>query len=209
MGDILRRAGWNDYSFIQVASFWPQREYDGRFIPEIAETLTGNGASTLEEQQDLLVGMLARGGAQLIYHEMSVADVDSVFRWAQTSIGSDAAIRTADMDARPHPRGMGTFPRILARYVRTNVVTLPEAVHRMTGLPAKEFGLRGRGTLTPGSWADVVVFDLESVQDRATYEDPLVTPVGIADVLVNGVPVIKDGKEVKRYPGRFLRRGQS
>ncbi len=209
MRDILRRTGWKDYAFVQVASFWPQRDYDGRFIPEIAQSRSDGADVSGAEQADLLVSMLERGGAQLIYHEMSAADVDSVVLWTQTSIGSDAAIRTAEMDARPHPRGMGTFPKIFARYVRTGLMTLPEAVHRMTGLPAREFRLRDRGTLLTGNWADIVVFDLETVQDVATYEDPLVPPDGIIHVVVNGVAVIKDASETKRYPGRFLRRGRS
>ncbi len=204
----LERAGWIDYGFVQVASFWTQRDYDGRYVPEIAASRSARNRASLADQQELLISMAERGGVQLIYHEMSPDDVDAAVYWPRASVGSDAGIRTPVMDARPHPRGMGTFPKFIARYVRDGELPLAEAVRRMTGLPAEEFRLPDRGTLRPGAWADIVVFDLESIADKATYEDPLAPPVGIRHVVVNGEPVIEDGLETKRYPGRFIPRAK-
>lgn len=108
----------------------------------------------------------------------------------------------------PHPRFYGTFPRVLGKYVRDEpLISLETAVHKMTGMPARRLGLSDRGVLREGAVADVVVFDPATVIDLATFEDPHRYPVGIPHVLVNGEPVIKNGKHTGARPGTVLKRG--
>jgi N-acyl-D-aspartate/D-glutamate deacylase len=124
-----------------------------------------------------------------------------------TSVGQDAGATTPDSLARDHPRAFGTFPRILGRYVREDsVLTLEEAVRKMTSLAAGRVGLHDRGLLKPGMYADLVVFDAERVIDRATYEHPQQVAEGVRYVAVNGVLVLDDGRVTGRLPGRALRR---
>jgi N-acyl-D-amino-acid deacylase len=123
-------------------------------------------------------------------------------------IGSDgsALATSGEMSAgKPHPRSYGTFPRVLGEYVREQrVLTLPEAVHKMTGLPARRLGLRDRGQIRVEARADLVVFDPRRVADQATYDDPHRYAVGVEHVLVNGSLVIKDGEHTGSLPGRVL-----
>jgi N-acyl-D-aspartate/D-glutamate deacylase len=145
-----------------------------------------------------------------IYHMMSEDDVQWALQRPWTSIGSDAGAAlsagSADVLGLPHPRSYGTFPRILARYVReTGTLSLEEAVRKMTSWPATRMGLERRGVIREGAWADITVFDLGRVRDRATYEEPVLFPEGIEYVLVNGVVVIEDGgKHTGARPGHVL-----
>jgi N-acyl-D-amino-acid deacylase len=112
-------------------------------------------------------------------------------------------------DTHPHPRLWGAFPRVLGHYCRDlGLFSLEEAVRRMTGLSASRFGLSGRGTLAPGAYADITVFDPASVADRASFEAPTTPAAGIEHVFVNGRPVWADGKPTGERPGQALRRQQ-
>jgi N-acyl-D-amino-acid deacylase len=122
-------------------------------------------------------------------------------------IGSDGAAVSPEMKfvGKPHPRFYGTFPRVLGVYVRDKkVLTLPEAIRKMTSLPAEITGLSDRGLLRPGMGADIVIFDDKTVADKATYEDPSQYPVGINYVIVNGSVVIDRGQHTGAKPGRVL-----
>ena len=141
--------------------------------------------------------------AGAIYFSMDEADVERILAYPGSMVGSDGLPGTA----HPHPRLWGAFPRVLGRYVRERgVLNLETAVHKMTGLPAKTFGLAGRGILGPGNMADVVLFDPETVIDRATFADPKQPAAGIALVLVAGSPVWRQGATTGERPGRFLAR---
>jgi len=106
----------------------------------------------------------------------------------------------------PHPRAYGTFPRVLRKYVREeHALTLPDAIRKFSALPAQRMRLTDRGVLKQGMWADVVVFDPEKIADKATFENPNQLSVGMEFVLVNGVPVIQDGKMTGKLPGKVLR----
>jgi N-acyl-D-amino-acid deacylase len=145
---------------------------------------------------------LQPGGA--IYFAMSDEDVDRILRHPLAMIGSDGIAH----DERPHPRLWGTFPRVLGHYVRERrLMPLEQAIHKMTGLSAARFGLRDRGLLAPGHWADVVVFDPQRVQDRATFDAPVQASSGIAAVYVNGRLACRDGATVEAHAGRVLRGG--
>ena len=148
-----------------------------------------------------------------MFFKMSENDVAAVLSAGFCCIGSDASIRALHgPTARgvPHPRTFGTFPRVVRRFVRElGTLDLPEAVRRMTSLPAHIFGLRNRGTIAEGTYADLVVFDEKTFRDTATYEQPYALPEGIRDVFVNGRAVLRNGSFTNELPGRVLRGGRA
>lgn len=215
----LRRSGWSDYAFARIAYCPSNLALNGLSIPQVSARLSAaagrsrvqrvsaqEGAQGVEAQAETILDLIARGGAQMIYFDMDEQDMLAIMRHPDTMFGSDSSVRGEDTQAVPHPRGFGTFPRVLAAYVRGNhTLTLAEAVRRMTSLPARTFGLRGRGQIAPDFWADLVIFREESISDRATYENPLAAPAGISYVLVNGGIVFEDGRFTSAAPGRAIR----
>ena len=152
------------------------------------------------------------GETACVMHNMDENDVKYFMAKPYAIFGSDGnsvspgGVYKSD---KPHPRFYGTFPRILGRYVRDeSVMSLPEAVHKMTGAPARRLGLEDRGVIATGNVADLVVLDPGAVIDRATFDDPQQYPVGIPHVIVAGEPVIMDGEHTGARPGRVLRRGE-
>ena len=130
-------------------------------------------------------------------------DVATNLKYRDMMVGSDGI---PDLKGKPHPRLFGTFPRILAKYVREDgILTLPEAVRRMTSLPARVFGMQDRGVIQVGSWADLVLFDPAEIQDLATYDAPKTEPAGIALVVINGEIGFHDGQHRKAGSGKMLR----
>ncbi|TCO40171.1 N-acyl-D-amino-acid deacylase [Kribbella antiqua] len=147
-----------------------------------------------------------QAAVSIINHTMSEADVVTVLRHPMTSIASDGWILSATGSAHPHPRNFGTFPRVLGRYTRDlGVLTLPEAIRRMTSLPASRLGLSDRGVVKPGAVADLVVLDPARVADKSTYDDPWQLSVGVEHVLVSGESVLTNGTPTGARPGRVLR----
>ena len=136
-----------------------------------------------------------------VCHVMRQEDVDLAFRHPAVMIGSDATLNRG----RGHPRACGTFPRVLSRYVKAGVVTLDDAIRRMTAMPAAQLGLKNKGHLGVGADADIVIFDPERIEDRATFDEPLAPPLGIDTVIVNGKPVLSDGTITDRNAGRSVR----
>jgi dihydroorotase/N-acyl-D-amino-acid deacylase len=183
------------------------RRYLGMRLDEVA---AARGQEVVDALFDLLVADHASTAA--IYFSMSEDDVRYVMRQPWVMVGIDAGARAADstVSERPHPRAYGSFPRILCRYVREEgVLSLPDAIRKFSALPAARVGLGDRGVVKTGMRADLTVFDPETVCDRATFEAPVQTSVGIRHVLVNGVPVVRDGAVTGARPGRALRRGGS
>ena len=180
--------------------------YEGMRLDAIAAE---RGQSAAAAAIDLLVADSLRTSA--IYFSMSEDDLELAMRQPWVMIGGDAGIRALDgplSTDQPHPRAFGTFPRILCRYSRERgLFPLEEAVRRMTSLPAARAGLAERGRLAEGLYADVVVFDPATVCDQATFESPKRLAVGIEDVIVNGVPVLREGEPTGELPGRGLRHG--
>ena len=150
-------------------------------------------------------------GVQAIFFAMSEDDVATVLSAEFVSIGSDASARAIDgptAQGVPHPRTFGCFPRVFGRYVRgRKTLDIAEAVRRMTALPAAQFGLAQRGSISIGAYADLVLFDPKTIVDTATYERPFAYPIGIDDVWVNGRAVIRNGESTNARPGRALRGG--
>jgi dihydroorotase/N-acyl-D-amino-acid deacylase len=157
---------------------------------------------------ELVVEAMQRGGASAIYHVLDEGDVERIMRHPQTMIASDGRL-VQPGEGHPHPRWYGTFPRVLGTYVRERgVLSLEQAVHKMTGLPAARLGVRDRGRVAEGAFADLVVFDPATVADLATFQEPHRYPAGIEHVVVNGVAAVRDGRFTGARGGRVLRRGR-
>ncbi|MFK0691071.1 amidohydrolase family protein [Mesorhizobium sp. IMUNJ 23033] len=140
--------------------------------------------------------------AGAVYFQLDETDVRTILAHPRTMVGSDGLPH----DIHPHPRLWGTFPRVLGHYARdVGLFTLEEAVHRMTGLPAREFGIQERGMLTVGNFADLTIFDPQTIIDTATFEEPRQPAAGIEHVFVNGVSVWRDGKATGALPGAVLK----
>ena len=141
------------------------------------------------------------GVESVIATSMDERDIERLMAWRHTNIGTDGELDGA------HPRGYGTYPRVLGRYVRErDALTLPDAVHKSTALAAEHMGFVDRGRIEPGFKADLVLFDPDTVIDRATPEDPRAVSEGIDKVWVNGVLVYAEGRTTGEHPGRVLRR---
>ncbi len=149
--------------------------------------------------------LVEKGGAQAVYHAMSEEDLERILKHPATMVGSDGEIPIFGK-AAPHPRSYGTFARVLGRYVRERkLLSLEEAVRKMTSFPAQRIGLLDRGLLRPGLKADVTVFDPAKVRDTATFEKPHQYAEGFAMVVVNGRVVYRDGKMTGERPGVVLK----
>jgi N-acyl-D-amino-acid deacylase len=150
-----------------------------------------------------------RGRVMAIYHMMSEQDIETALRFPWTSIGSDAGAAlspgSVDQTGLPHPRMYGNAVRVISRYVRDRkVLSLEEAIRKQTSWPATRMRLAGRGSIKEGNWADVTIFDLATLDDRATYEAPIAYPIGISYVLVNGVVAIERGTHTGARAGQVL-----
>ncbi len=180
------------------------RRWQGRRITEIAREL---GKAPADVLMDIVIA--DRGNSGAAYFNMSEDDVRATIAAPWVGVGSDFGATAPDgplYQGPVHPRAYGTFPRILARYVREQrVLPLEAAVHKMTGVPAERMGLRERGLLREGWFADVTVFDPATVEDRATFEDPHRMATGVRYVLVNGRFTLDDGRLTAERPGRPLR----
>ena len=204
--NILNDRGGGDLQRVQLARVPWQRDLEGRTLHDWA--VARGLAPTPETGAELVIEAVRRGGVSAIYHVLDDGDVDRIMRHPQVMIASDGRL-TRPGEGHPHPRWYGTFPRVLGRYVRERgVLTLPQAVHKMTGQPAARLGLRDRGRIAPGSHADIVVFDPATVADQATFEAPHQYPVGIPWVLVNGTVAVEEGRFTGARAGRILKRGR-
>jgi N-acyl-D-amino-acid deacylase len=203
MAASLKGLGHKDYSYATVAACVSDHSIEGKNISEI-NRLRGRKKKVKDEVQTIL-DLEAQGGAQMVYHSMGEKDVDRIMRYVNTGIASDGGIREFGVGV-PHPRSYGTNARVLAEYVRKrNILTLEDAVRKMTSLPARTFGFRDRGQVREGYWADLVLFDPARVEDKATYTQPHQFSQGFDLVLVNGQPVVEEGKLTGARPGKIVR----
>ena len=200
---IRNERGGGDPGNIRIAACGFDRSLEGRSLASILE---GRGVpSTVESAAELSLEIAEKGGASAIFHAISEEDVERILAAPFTMIASDGEIPAFGQGA-PHPRSYGTFARVLAVYVREKrLLTLEEAIRKMTSLPAARLGLADRGLLRPGMKADVVVLDPAAVRDRATYEKPHQYAEGVSLVLVNGEPVLDGDRMTGARPGRVLR----
>jgi N-acyl-D-amino-acid deacylase len=177
------------------------KEYEGKTILEISK-LRGD-ADPAETCFDLVVeeGAFVPG----VHHTMSEDDVKFVMQVPWVSIASDGSALNLKVPGKPHPRSFGTNVRVLGKYVRTDkVLTLEDGVRKMTSLPAQILRLKDRGMLKEGYWADVVVFDPDTVSDPATYQNPQQYAEGVPFVFVNGAAVIDRGNHTGAHPGKVI-----
>jgi N-acyl-D-amino-acid deacylase len=179
---------------ILITEYEADRSYEGRTLAEVASS---RGITPV----DLYIEMVGKGDAGIICQSMIDADIKTFYQWPWTMVGSDGGI------GMKHPRGAGTFPRVLGHYVRDlGWLTLPEAVRKMTSFPAARLKLVDRGTIKVGAVADLVLFDPATVRDRATFEHPFARPDGIDDVWVGGRLVWDGTKPTGDRPGQVLSR---
>jgi N-acyl-D-amino-acid deacylase len=184
-------------SRITITEFAPNRAYEKHTIEQLAQSA---GITPVEMYIRLIrEGDAANDEAGIIGQSMTEPDIKAFYQQPWVMVASDGGIGSH------HPRGAGTFPRVLGVYVREKGwLTLPEAVRKMTSLPAQRLGWKDRGTIREGAFADLVLFNPDTVIDRSTFAEPTLTPVGIEKVFVNGVAVWTDGKATGERPGRVL-----
>jgi N-acyl-D-aspartate/D-glutamate deacylase len=184
-----------------------------RLRPQAASSGSPLSSQDLDEQGravDVLFDVLIEenGSVPTVFFHHSEQDMQLVLKQPWTSIGSDGSAVSPDGPtgrSHPHPRYYGTFPRVLGRYVRElHVITLPDAIRKMTSLNADKIGIKDRGRLKEGMWADITVFDQNQVIDRATFENPHQFPIGIEYVIVNGTLTVDRGRHTGALAGRVL-----
>jgi len=197
---LVARVGWDN---VMVASCARRPDAQGRRMTQIA---AARGIEPLDAAMELIADEGGKG--HMILFQLDERDLRRALVHEAVMIGSDGSALAPGGAAagKPHPRSYGTFPRVLGEYAREErVLTLPQAVHKMTGLPARRLGLKDRGVIAVGRRADLVIFDPRRVSDRATYQEPHQYPSGIEHVLVNGRFVIREGEHTGSLPGTLLR----
>ncbi|MDP2873158.1 MAG: D-aminoacylase [Bacillota bacterium] len=198
---LYKGVGWDNTVITRSQG---HEEFEGLTVAEIAKQ---RGRDDFDTAFDILLECGGRVG--VVYFTIGDEDLERIMRHPAVMIGSDSSAIAAEGPlslGKPHPRAFGTFVRVLGHYVREKqTISLQEAVRKMTSLPAQKLGLYDRGLLRPGMKADVVVFDPETVADRATYTDPWQYPAGIRHVFVNGRHTISDGEHLGTMGGAVLR----
>jgi N-acyl-D-amino-acid deacylase len=203
MNDDLKEKLAKDYSYCLVARYTPDTTVNGLNISQV-NVKWGNKPTADNEIQTILK-MVEAGGAQMVFFSMDEKDLKIIMQYPFNMIASDAGINKFGSGV-PHPRGYGTNARVLGRYVREmKIVRLEEMIRRMSSLPAQKFQLNDRGLLRPGMAADIVVFDENTVTDKATFEKPHQYSVGFQYVVVNGKVTIDGGKHNGTRAGIVLK----
>ncbi len=201
--NMLLLAGSPDKLILAGFSAEKWRPMNGKTLDEVAKSRGTDPQNTII---DLLIEN--NGNIGTIYFLMSEDNLKKQMRYPWVSFGSDAASMAPEgsfLRSNPHPRAYGTFARLLGKYVREEkVMSLEEAVRRLSSLPAGNLGLDRRGLLKAGYFADVVIFDPATIADKATFEKPHQYSVGVRDVFVNGVQMLKDGEHTGKFSGRAL-----
>ena len=203
MKEDLKKKKFKDFSFAYVASYRANPEFNGKNIAEI--TQIAKGKKKVDSQIEQILEMYEKGGAGMVYRVMSEDDVQNIMREPFTMIASDSGVREFGSGV-PHPRGYGNNARVLGKYVRElKIISLEDAIRKMTSLPAQTFGLRDRGQIREGFAADLVIFDESKVADKATFEAPHQYPDGFTTVIVNGGVVFDGGRMTGVMSGQPLR----
>ncbi|MBA3885577.1 MAG: D-aminoacylase [Acidobacteria bacterium] len=202
MRGLLAERGLSDLSFAVIASYRADPSLNGLSMKQAAARVLG--ADTPDAQLDTARRMMLAGGASMVYHFMSDEDVERIMQHPYVGFASDAGVLTHGAGV-PHPRGYGNNARVLGLYARDKkVLPLEEAIRRMTSLPAGHFRFGDRGVVKPGYAADLVIFDAATIADTATFEKPHGYAAGIPHVIVNGIPVVRDGEHTNARPGAVL-----
>src|SRR5258706_1588542 len=198
----LKKRKLKHFSYAVVASYSKDSAFNGKSIEQI-NLMMGRKHKAADEAQTI-VDIMMNGGAGAVFHGMSDEDVKRIMKYPFNMFASDASIRVLNA-GMPHPRGYGTNARVLAKYVRDEkVLSLEEAIRRMTSLPAQKFQLKDRGLLKEGMAADIVIFDENEVKDVSTYEKPHAYSKGFHYVIVNGVLTVDNEKHNGARAGKAL-----
>jgi N-acyl-D-amino-acid deacylase len=199
---IREERGGGDLTRVQLASCGWDTSLDGKSLLDVTTRL--NLADTIPNGAEAVFWIIEQGGCQGIFHAIGEEDLLNIMAHPQTMVASDGGVLLLGRGA-PHPRNYGTFPRVLGRYVRDlQVLSLEDAVRKMSGFPAARLGLTDRGLLAEGMKADMVLFDPDTVTDRATFEQPHQYAEGFAGVWVNGQQVFDGTSMTDRRPGAVL-----
>ncbi|MGB7068624.1 MAG: D-aminoacylase [Pyrinomonadaceae bacterium] len=199
----LKKKKFKDYSFAYVANHRANPEFNGKNIAEITQLV--RKSKKLDDQIEQIFDMYGKGGAGMVYRVMDEGDVQNIMRQPFTMIASDSGVRTFGAGV-PHPRGYGNNARVLGKYVREmKIISLEDAIRKMTSLPAQTFSLRDRGQIREGFAADIVIFDEKTVGDKATFESPHQYAQGFSTVIVNGDVVFDGQKMTGAMSGRAIR----
>ena len=200
----LKKRKLPHFSYPVVASYRPDSSYNGKSIEQV--NLLRGGKHKAAAEAETVIQMMEQGGAGMVFHGMSDQDVKTIMQYPFNMFASDASIRIYK-SGNPHPRGYGTNARVLGKYVREEkVISLEEAIRRMTSLPAQKFNLTDRGLLRDGFAADIVIFDAATVKDLSTYDQPHQYSTGFDYVIVNGVITVDAGKHNGKRAGTVLRK---
>jgi N-acyl-D-amino-acid deacylase len=203
----LKKRKLKHFSYPVVAVYRADTTMNGKSIEQV--NLSMGRKHKAKEEAETIMDMMLKGGASMVFHGMSDEDVKRIMQYPFNMFASDASIRIYNQGS-PHPRGYGTNARVLGKYVREEkVISLEEAIRRMTSLPAQKFGLQDRGLLKEGFAADIVIFDEKEVIDMSTYEKPHAYSKGFQYVLVNGVITLENGKHIQSRGGRTLQNSSS
>lgn len=198
---LFDRGGGDPRNIFISRNTW-DRSTEGKNLAELTEER--GMEPTPENAAEVVFDLVKGGGATAVYHAIGPDDVDRIMRHPATAIGSDGPVGVFGEGA-PHPRQYGTFARVLGLYVRERgVITLEDAIRKMSSQSAVRLGIRDRGLLAEGFYADIAVFDADEIADRATFENPHQYAVGMKFVLVNGELVVADGRHTGSRPGRIL-----
>ena len=206
--ELLQRIHDEDYwESVSVSSVISQKNkwMEGKTLSYISRKMKKSPVDTLFK---VLIDEKLRAGA--IFSSMNEDNLQRFLSLPYTMIGSDSSARSFSgptCTGKPHPRTFGSFPRFLGKYVRDEkLLSMNEAIHKITMLPAKTFGIRGRGIIKKGAFADIIIFDAKKIIDKATFNRPFLKPAGIYYVIVNGVPAVWEGKCTGETAGRIVRR---
>jgi N-acyl-D-aspartate/D-glutamate deacylase len=199
-----RDAGGEDLTKIQFRNFKQDPAFTGKTMADYAKHL--GLPLTLETGIDLILDLELQGGFIGIFHAMSKQDIINFLQHPNTMIDSDGDLLSFG-EGHPHPRCYGAFPKVLGHYVRDEkIISLENAIKKMTYLPAEKIGMKDRGRIQEGTFADLVIFDFATINDNSTYTDPHHFPSGIKYVLINGEMVLEKERLTGKMPGRWLKR---
>ena len=203
MKDQLTRDGESDYHYCAIARCPWEESYNGKRISEVSELIYGS--RSIDAQIETVLALVKKGErVQMIFHKMNEEDVERIMRAPFAMIASDAGIPRFGFSV-PHPRAYGTNSRVLGKYVREEgIISIEDAIRKMTSLPASRFKFHDRGLLKPGYKADIVIFDPDTVEDKATFEHPHAYAAGISTVLVNGQVTIRNHDHIGTRAGVIL-----
>ncbi|MBS1626598.1 MAG: D-aminoacylase [Bacteroidetes bacterium] len=199
----LKKRKLKHFSYPVVAYFKYDTTLNGKSIEEV--NIIKGRKHTAKEEIITIMEMMKQGGASMVFHGMSEEDIKNIMQYPYNMFACDASIRIYK-EGNPHPRGYGTNARVLSKYVRDEkVISLEEAIRRMTSLPAQKFQLKDRGLLREGFAADIVIFNADEVKDNATYQNPHQYSTGFKYVIVNGKITVNEGIHNGTRNGKALR----